>query len=164
MCDGRLGGDSALDQQARLMHGIELIGIDRARAGDADLQRVDLPADDARARALADRHDADRRQRLDRAAHGLTANRQERGEFSLARQFFADLKDARCDERRKLVANPLAHGAPADLRPQERTCAKDACRRRPQTRASARSNCWSGHQTSMTLTVKPTTLTSGAGY
>src|SRR4029077_9913953 len=42
--DGRLGGDSALDQQARLMDGIELIGIDRARTGDADLQRVDLPA------------------------------------------------------------------------------------------------------------------------
>jgi hypothetical protein len=44
--DGRLGGDGALDQQARLMHGIELIGIDRARAGDADLQRANVPADD----------------------------------------------------------------------------------------------------------------------
>ena len=62
-----------------------------------------------------------RRERLDRAAHSLTADREQRGKVPLARQFLADLKDARRDERRELVADPFAHRAPADVSSEMRT-------------------------------------------
>ena len=154
--DGRLGGYGALDQEARLVNGIEIIGVDRARAGDADLQRVDLPADDTRPRALAHRHDADRRQRLDRAAHGLTADRQQRSELSLARQLFADLKDAGRDERGKLVADPFAHRAPTDLSPEMRNLRENALGGARKPVPQARSNVIAGLVTrpACRLTVK----------
>ena len=128
MWSSRFRGDGALDQHARLVDGIELIGVDRAWARDADLERVDLAADDPGARTLAHRDDADRRQRLDRAAHSLTADRQQRGEVTFARQFLADLKNPRRDERRELVADPFAHRAPADLGSQMRSLGENAGR------------------------------------
>ena len=44
--ESRFRSYGALDEDARLVNEVEIIGVDRARAGDADLQRVDLPADD----------------------------------------------------------------------------------------------------------------------
>jgi hypothetical protein len=134
--NGGLCGDRALDQDARLVDGIELIGIDRVRARDADLERIDLPADDARARALTHRDDPGRRERLDRAPHRLTTDREQRGEVPLARQFLPDLKNARRDERREFVADPFAHRAPADLGSQMRSLGENAGRRRAQTHSA----------------------------
>ena len=115
------------------MNGFEIVCVDRARTRDADLQRVDLSADDPRPGALADGDDADRGQRLDGAAHRLAADVQERGELALARKLIANLKDARRDQRRKLVADPLAHSPAADLRLEMRSLCEDLPRRGAQS-------------------------------
>ena len=123
------GRDGPLDQETRLVNGLEIVGVDRARTRDADLQRVDLAADDPRPGALADGDHAHRRQRLDGAAHRLAADVKERGELPLAWKLVANLKNARRDQRRKLVADPLAHGPTTDLRFEMRGLCKDLLRR-----------------------------------
>ena len=49
-----LGRDGPLDQETSLVDGFEIVGVDRARTRDADLQRIDLAADDPCPGALAD--------------------------------------------------------------------------------------------------------------
>src|SRR5437879_13494215 len=95
--DARRGfrDNGALDQQASLVHGFDVVAVDRARTRDADLQRIDFLADYARTRALRDLDDALGRQRLDGAAHGLAADGQQRGALPLAPQFIPALQDSR---------------------------------------------------------------------